>query len=73
MEHSGTTHTKSNEDKQKLTEILLEAAQDLGQSRMVEESVWQEMVERQQLGQRSLESKVVLSGPISHFRQRLSS
>ena len=64
VENRQTESEGVRQDEQRLVELLLQVAQDLGRSRAVEEKDWEGMVERQRLGERSLESRVRMTGPV---------
>lgn len=51
-------------DEMELVAALLEASKQLGSQRSVSAPVWNGMLKRQQLGQRSLQSSVRMSGPV---------
>ena len=64
MEEHNVNRTKITDEEQQLIDLLLESAETLGASQEVDDSIWAEMVKRQNLAERSLESNVQMSGPV---------
>ena len=64
MEEYSVEQAEITGEEQQLIDLLLESAETLGATQEVDDSTWAEMVKRQNLAERSLESNVQMSGPV---------